>query len=239
MENTTVEIKKVDYFELNKIFMDKLTANEERVYRCLLGHKNKEQEYSFPSQELIAKETNVSISTVKRDIKNLVHKGFIVIEKMQRRIGNFNRYKLLYVACMEVVRAKKKAEKQNVENNFEEVVVEYKEDKECNVEKILEFTKIKKISDKQRESIKEFDIITINQTIARIKTGITKMPKTATLLINKLCDTAAGLGKLKDWQYKKYNLLKSVNYSKELIIEEPAVKNDCDNLEEELLGWWD
>lgn len=74
-------------------------------------------------------------------------------------------------------------------------------------------TKITKISDKQKESIKEFDVVTINQTIARIKTGITKMPRTAMLLIDKICDTAVGLGKLKDWQYKKYNILKPINHN--------------------------
>ncbi|MGL4451791.1 MAG: helix-turn-helix domain-containing protein [Sarcina sp.] len=243
MENTTVEIKKVDYFELDKIFMRNLTANEERVYRNLLSHKNNNQDYAFPSQELIAKESNVSISTVKRAIKSLVNKGFIAIEKMKRIIGHYNKYKLLYVASMDVVRDKIKAKKESTNSNETAIKIskdvvsieEYKENKESNVNKILEFTKIEKITDKQKESIKEFDIVTINQTIARIKTGITKMPRTATLLIDKICDTAVGLGKLKDWQYKKYNLLKPVDHD-EAIIEELTIEENND-LEELLLGW--
>lgn len=59
--NESTKIRKVDYFELDKIIMSKLTGNEGKIYKCLLMHKNSNQDYSFPSQVLIAEETNLNL----------------------------------------------------------------------------------------------------------------------------------------------------------------------------------
>ncbi|MGL4992209.1 MAG: helix-turn-helix domain-containing protein [Sarcina sp.] len=116
--------------------------------------------------------------------------------------------------------------------------------KDCNINKLLLFTRIKVITKRQKESLREFDTMTINQTIARIKSGITKMPRTATLLIDKVCDAAIGLGRFKQWQYRKYGILKPVLKSRvmavveEVKVIEPKVSNKYEGYED-ILGWYD
>lgn len=121
--------------------------------------------------------------------------------------------------------------------------------KDSNINKLLLFTRIKAITEKQRASLREFDTLTINQTIARIKSGITKMPRTATLLIDKVCDAAIGLGKFKEWQYRKYGVLKPVLAPKSPVIsvissveEVKAIESKVNNKYagyEDILGWYD
>lgn len=66
--------------------------------------------------------------------------------------------------------------KQSNQNNDEIVgeEIETQENKESNINKILNFARIEKISEKQKESLREFDTITINQTLARIREGLTQ-----------------------------------------------------------------
>lgn len=53
---------------------------------------NDKQGCSFPSIEVIAERTTISVATVKRSIKKLVELGYMMVEKQKAKIGNFNKY---------------------------------------------------------------------------------------------------------------------------------------------------
>lgn len=69
-----------------------ITSNEFRIYTYLMSLYNEKQGCSFPSIEVIAERTIISIATVKRSIKKLVELGYVVVEKQKAKIGNFNKY---------------------------------------------------------------------------------------------------------------------------------------------------
>lgn len=69
-----------------------ITSNEFRIYTYLMSLYNEKQGCSFPSIEVIAKRTTISMATVKRSIKKLVELGYMIVEKQKAKIGNFNKY---------------------------------------------------------------------------------------------------------------------------------------------------
>lgn len=69
-----------------------ITSNEFRIYTYLMSLYNEKQGCSFPSIEVIAERTTVSIATVKRSVKKLVELGYMVVEKQKAKIGNYNKY---------------------------------------------------------------------------------------------------------------------------------------------------
>ena len=69
-----------------------ITSNEFRIYTYLISLYNEKQGCSFPSIEVIAERTTVSIATVKRSVKKLVELGYMVVEKQKAKIGNYNKY---------------------------------------------------------------------------------------------------------------------------------------------------
>lgn len=69
-----------------------ITSNEFRIYTYLMSLYNEKQGCSFPSIEVIAERTTISIATVKRSVKKLVELGYMVVEKQKAKIGNFNKY---------------------------------------------------------------------------------------------------------------------------------------------------
>ena len=78
----------------NTIIKDKKTSSNEKViYMYLLSLYNDVQKCSYPSIETISKEVNISITTVKKSIKNLVKLGYMKIEKEKCARGYFNVYK--------------------------------------------------------------------------------------------------------------------------------------------------
>lgn len=73
-----------------------INANEyRRVHTYLLLMYNKNKAYAFPSLEVMAKELNMSVSTVKRCIKKLQELGYVEVSKRKGLAGNFNIYKKL------------------------------------------------------------------------------------------------------------------------------------------------
>ena len=72
-----------------------INANEYRVHTYLLLMYNKDKACAFPSIEVMAKELNMSESTVKRCIKKLQDLGYIEVSKRKGLAGNFNIYKKL------------------------------------------------------------------------------------------------------------------------------------------------
>ena len=69
-----------------------ITSNEFRIYTYLMSLYNEKLGRSFPSIEVIAERTTISIATVKRSIKKLVELGYMVVKKQKAKVGNFNKY---------------------------------------------------------------------------------------------------------------------------------------------------
>ncbi len=183
----------MSFYDYDKYLITNLTSNQNIIYRCLMSHKNKKQVYSFPSQKLIAKETRLSISTIKRAIKVLVEKKFIIIEKVKKRMGHFNKYRMLIIPVF------KKKEQQKVnETKVEEELSNISLEKELRTDvqapvnnKNSELVKSKlniKITDKQAYGInKFFTDKTVLETITIFKK---KKGKTATFFITLCIDRA-------------------------------------------------
>lgn len=72
-----------------------INANEYRVHTYLLMMYNENKACAFPSIEVMAKELNISESTVKRCIKKLQDLGYVEVSKRKGLAGNFNIYKKL------------------------------------------------------------------------------------------------------------------------------------------------
>ena len=88
----------LDYYIYNKKINKELKGNEIKTYLCLEDHRNNKHTYAFPSQDTIAEEIGISVSSVKRAIKKLVEKEYIETRKQKRKIlGNYNIYELKYI----------------------------------------------------------------------------------------------------------------------------------------------
>ena len=78
----------------NTIIKDKKTSSNEKViYIYLLSLYNDVKKCSYPSLETISNALNISVTTVKKSIKNLVNLGYMKIEKEKCSKGYFNIYK--------------------------------------------------------------------------------------------------------------------------------------------------
>jgi biotin operon repressor len=64
-------------------------VNAKLVYQNLLSHADKDTGIAFPSQEQIAKETGISISSVRRAIKQLVKHGLVVVTRRRDPKGKW------------------------------------------------------------------------------------------------------------------------------------------------------
>lgn len=77
----------------HELITDKnITSNEFRIYAYLMSLYNKAKKCSYPSIEVVAEKTNISVSTVKRSIKKLVIIGYMKITKRAGINGNYNEY---------------------------------------------------------------------------------------------------------------------------------------------------
>lgn len=70
-----------------------ITPSEYRIYTYLMSRYNAEKKCAYPSIEVISENTGVSIATIKRTIKSLSDKGYMIIEKKKGINGNYNTYK--------------------------------------------------------------------------------------------------------------------------------------------------
>lgn len=70
-----------------------ITPSEYRIYTYLMSRYNAEKNCAYPSIEVISENTGVSIATIKRTIKSLSDKGYMIIEKKKGINGNYNTYK--------------------------------------------------------------------------------------------------------------------------------------------------
>lgn len=81
---------KLSYELINDI---NITPSEYRIYTYLMSRYNAEKNCAYPSIEVISENTGVSIATIKRTIKSLSDKGYMIIEKKKGINGNYNTYK--------------------------------------------------------------------------------------------------------------------------------------------------
>lgn len=58
------------------------------LYIMLLSHRNTETNKCYPSMALLARELNTSSSTIKRRLKKLSDKGYIIINSGTKGIAN-------------------------------------------------------------------------------------------------------------------------------------------------------
>jgi|TARA_R100001463_G_scaffold45850_1_gene94310 predicted transcriptional regulator len=100
----TVEVSdnEVKFVQIPKWLMKETTPQEYLIYSAMMAYSgNKGQKnhlLCFASQEVLAKDTNLSVSTVKRHIKTLQEKGIINITQDKAQNGKWlhNKYTLCW-----------------------------------------------------------------------------------------------------------------------------------------------
>lgn len=80
----------------NDIFKVVETSYQLTIYAYLCYRYNRDCQYAFPSLRTIANDTHVSLSSVRRAIKILEEKGFIVIDKRKGK-ESANNYYIKYI----------------------------------------------------------------------------------------------------------------------------------------------
>ena len=97
------------------------TSNEFKVYCYLCDKWNGQLNYAFPSLETIARETGISISTVKRAIKGLEQTGLIKVFKVKDYCNNSYRIYFPIITKNEIEEQLAEEEKQMQEEIDREV----------------------------------------------------------------------------------------------------------------------
>ena len=72
--------------DLKKLYQSELPSRAIAVYLYLRGRANKEG-VCWPAIPTMARELTMSQSTIRRALRDLVQKGFLVIEERQRESG--------------------------------------------------------------------------------------------------------------------------------------------------------
>ena len=67
---------------------ENLTSGAVRVYACLADMANRDKNYAFPSHKTIAVKTNMSVSSVRRHIDELVNVGALLVRKRFKPEGS-------------------------------------------------------------------------------------------------------------------------------------------------------
>ena len=65
----------------------KPTSGAVRVYACLADMANRDKNYAFPSHKTLAVKTNMSVSSVRRHIDELVNVGALLVRKRYKPEG--------------------------------------------------------------------------------------------------------------------------------------------------------
>ena len=66
---------------------ENLTSGAVRVYACLADMANRDKNYAFPSHKTLAVKTNMSVSSVRRHIDELVNVGALLVRKRYKPEG--------------------------------------------------------------------------------------------------------------------------------------------------------
>lgn len=202
----------------NELITDKnISASEFRIYVYLLSLYNEEKKMSFPSYETISKRLNISISTIRRGIKNLVSLGYMVIEKAKGVSGNHNTYKkfkyLVEKAIKEVktnykslfnkITSKNKSVGNSSDlNNYHDEDIEtkpYKKDHENKISICLKYGI--KLTYKQEKLLGCFNLDLLKEALKVFKK---KQGKNFSFLINLYYDVCARYGVVPNESIQRY-----------------------------------
>ena len=66
---------------------ENLTSGAVRVYACLADMANRDKNYAFPSHKTLEVKTNMSVSSVRRHIDELVNVGALLVRKRFKENG--------------------------------------------------------------------------------------------------------------------------------------------------------
>jgi predicted ArsR family transcriptional regulator len=66
---------------------ENLTSGAVRVYACLADMANRDKNYAFPSHKTLAVKTNMSVSSVRRHIDELVNVGALYVKERYKQDG--------------------------------------------------------------------------------------------------------------------------------------------------------
>ena len=66
---------------------ENLTSGAVRGYACLADMANRDKNYAFPSHKTLAVKTNMSVSSVRRHIDELVNVGALLVRKRFKQEG--------------------------------------------------------------------------------------------------------------------------------------------------------
>ena len=202
----------------NELITDKnISASEFRIYIYLLSLYNEEKKMAFPSYETISKKLNISISTIRRGVKNLVFLGYMVIEKAKGVSGNHNTYKKFkylvekvikevktdYKALFNKITSKVKSVDSNDSLNDyydEEVKTKpYKKDHENKISMCLKHGI--KITYKQEKLLGCFNLELLKEALKVFKK---KQGKSFSFLINLYYDVCARYGVIPSESIQRY-----------------------------------
>lgn len=89
--------------DLKKLYQSELPTRAIAVYLYLRGRDNKEG-VCWPAIPTMARELKMSESTIRRALRDLVQKGFLVVEERQRENGadSSNKYALAVHSVKEI-----------------------------------------------------------------------------------------------------------------------------------------
>lgn len=202
----------------NELITDKnISPSEFRIYVYLLSLYNEEKKMDFPSYETISKKLNISISTIRRGVKNLVSLGYMVIEKAKGVSGNHNTYKKFkylvervikeiktdYEALFNEITSKSKSVDNNSDLNDyynEEVEIKsYKKDHENKISICLKHGI--KLTYKQEKLLACFNLDLLKEALKVFKK---KQGESFSFLINLYYDVCARYGVVPNKSIQRY-----------------------------------
>lgn len=97
----------------NDIFKVVETSYQLTIYTYLCYRYNRKYQYAFPSYKTIAEDTNTSISTVKRTIKELEDLKLIRILKFDKKSGYANNMYYIFYPVIDFESSQKAIEEEN------------------------------------------------------------------------------------------------------------------------------
>lgn len=189
-----------DFYKWQDQLMKELTTSEFKVYMFIYNKRDNKTGAMTYKQATIAKSVGLGTATISRVIKSLKNKGYIIISKLNKVIGNLNKY--ICNVCWNFTKTTTKTSTEEVISELDKLdmeMLEVKEEKQDFTGKIIANTDIKTISNKQKGIINTFTIKTILETIIIAKK---KKCKTATFFINLLSTEAIKNGTITSFQIK-------------------------------------
>ena len=165
--NGVIEIANYE-FEQKKL--KELKPVQHIIYNALYSYANvKEKKFIvYPSIETLHEKTNLGVSTICRNLKILVEKGWIAISKQKCKMGNYNQYTLRVIwnnTKTSFFDAGKKLKENKIVKKVSNII---KKDKPVEdpvkveaikqeVKQVEKLTKVKEIKTEEERTIEEFN----------------------------------------------------------------------------------